>query len=98
MKKILMVAAIVALALSMVGCDDDTKEKAKELTFVNDSHYTVQVIPLTIEFQTFALLSGERRKFGGIENPDFRYEPDWQVEEGQESTDRYVVFVDLTPE
>ena len=99
MKKIVGSIVMAAMVFGLMGCfvDDNTKEKAKELTFDNQSRYTVEVIPLTIEFTAFYMASGERRTFKDIANPDFRYEPTWKVAEGSESTDRYVVFVDALP-
>ena len=56
MKKVIVSIVMIALAFGLTGCllgDDDTKEKAKQLTFSNQSHYTVQVIPLTVDFGAF---------------------------------------------
>lgn len=95
MKNIILVVAAMALACGLAGCEDDTKEKARELSFDNQSRYTVHVIPLTIEWEKFPLLSGQKRTFKNVKNPDFTFSPDWRVKEGANSTKRHVIFVDL---
>lgn len=98
MKKVIFGLALTVLVCGLTGCfEDDSKEKAKELTFNNQSHYTVNVISLTIEWGSFGLAPGQRVKFKDIDNPDFRYEPEWAVQEGSDSTDRYIVFVNAPP-
>ncbi len=96
MRKILLGIVALALAAGLAGCEDDTKEKARELSFDNQSRYTVHVVPLTIEWSKFPLLSGQKRTLKNIKNPDFTYTPDWKVEEGVNSTERRVIFVDLS--
>ncbi len=98
MNRILLALAAVSLILGLAACEDKTKERARELVFDNKSRYTVDVIPRTIEIDRFSLPSGERVKFKNIKNPDFRYEPMTKVQEGMESKERYVVFVDKPPE
>jgi len=98
MKKLLASVVLAAMVLGLAaGCEDDTDEKAKELTFVNQSAYVVQVIPLTIEWGAFALAPGDRQKLKDIDNPDFRFEPESLVQEGINSEERYVVFVNALP-
>ena len=98
MKKIWLILALLAVACGLAGCEDDTKEKARELHFINSSHYVVYVIPLTIEWGGFALPPGGDVKFKDIRDVDYRYEPKNKVQEGTASTDRYIVFVDSPPE
>ena len=98
MRKAIFSAALAAVVCCLAGCfEDDSKEKAKELTFENMSGYTVAVIPLTIEWGGFSLAPGQRLKLKDIDNPDFRYEPSERVQEGSASTERYIVFVDAPP-
>jgi hypothetical protein len=98
MKKIIFSLALMVLLLGLTGCEDDTKEKAKRMTYDNKSRLTVAVIPLSVEYGGFYLPSGEKRTFKDVTSPDFRYEPAEKVMESSESTERYVIFVDKPPE
>lgn len=98
MKKIFLSLAMAALVLGLTGCEDDTKEKAKRMTYDNKSRFTVAVIPLSVEYGGFMLPSGEKRTFKDVTSPDFRFEPADKVMESSESMERYVIFVDKPPE
>jgi hypothetical protein len=98
MKKWIFGVLMAVVLCGLTGCfEDDSKEKAKEVIFENQSRYTVNVISLTIEWGSFALAPGQRVKLKDIENVDYRYEPTWKVQEGSASTVRYIVFVDALP-
>lgn len=100
MKTHLIHAMIVGLLLAaLTGCEflRDEPEPDK-LVFENMSHFVVTVYPLTIHFTPFSMAPGEKVTLKNIPNPDFRFEPTKWVQEGKESTDRHVVFVDAVPE
>ncbi|HOW98606.1 MAG TPA: hypothetical protein P5567_05620 [Kiritimatiellia bacterium] len=96
MKKLLCVFAMAFAAIPFVGCED-YDEKANRLTFENASHFSVQVISLTTEWNGFNLAPGERVRMNDIRDVDYRYEPEGSVQEGSASSDRYIVFVDAPP-
>ncbi|MBP7831306.1 MAG: hypothetical protein KA248_15465, partial [Kiritimatiellae bacterium] len=87
---------VAAALLPLIGCEDYDK-KANRLTFENASRYTVQVIPLTTEWEGFTLGMGERVRLNDIRDVDYRYEPEGAVQEGSASSERYIVFVDAPP-
>ena len=98
MRKMIASVALVALMCCLTGCfEEDSREKAKRVSFENASGYVVSVIPLTIEWGGFTLAPGQRVKLKDIDNVDFRYEPSDRVQEGSASTERYIVFVDAPP-
>ncbi len=98
MRKLIASVAMVTLMGCLTGCfEEDSREKAKRVTFENMSGYTVAVIPLTIEWGGFTLAPGQRVKLKDIDNVDYRYEPSERVQEGIASTERYIVFVDAPP-
>lgn len=96
MKKLLCVMAAAFTAIAFVGCED-YDEKANRLTFENASHFTIQVISLTTEWEGFTLAPGERVRLNDIRDVDYRYEPEGSVQEGSASDERYIVFVDAPP-
>jgi hypothetical protein len=99
MKKWIYSVLMAVVLCGLTGCfEDDSKEKAKEVIFENQSRFTVNVISLTIEWGSFGLAPGQRVKLKNIENVDYRYEPSWRVQEGSASTPRYIVFVDSPPQ
>lgn len=95
MKKVGFGLLLAFCVLGLVACEE---EKNNDLTFDNASRLTVTVIPLSTEWGGFDLAPGERKKLKDIQNPDYRFEPDSQVQEGSSSTERYIIFVDAPPE
>ena len=98
MRKWVLGGGLVLGLLAAGGCEflrDEPEEN--KLVFENRSHRAVSVIPLTIEFEAFGMFPGDRVTLHHIRNPDFRWEPADYVQEGMESEDRYVIFVDALP-
>ncbi len=97
MKRLILGLVMGVLMLGLTGCEDDTKEKARELTFENQASVAVAVIPLVVEWGGFMLPPGQTMKLKNIRNPDYRYEPKDKVTEGSMSKTRNIVFVDTIP-
>jgi hypothetical protein len=95
MKKILLgIAAIASISL-LAGCDTGSSSTSKRLTFINNSTYRVEVIPLTTEWGGISLQPGDVVRLDKVRDLDWRYEPTTRVKEGSASTDRRVVFVNI---
>ena len=92
MRKVLIVACLAALMISLAGCEDT---KSNPLEFRNSSTYTVVVQSLSTEWSSFALAPGEKKKLTDIRDVDFTFEPSTRVQEGSASTERYIVFVNI---
>ena len=98
MKKWLLGGGLAVWLLAAGGCEFLRNEpEAHKLVFENRSHHAVSVIPLTIEFETFGMYPGDRVTLHHIQNPDYRFEPAEYIQEGTESDERYVIFVDAPP-
>lgn len=99
MKRMVLGGALALGLLALCGCEflRDEPEPDK-LVFKNMSHYVVTVYPLTVHFTAFAFGPGETVTLKNIPDPDFRHEPLNLVQEGLESDERRVVFVDAPPE
>ena len=98
MKRWLVGGGLAVWLLAAGGCEFLRDEpEPNKMVFENRSHRAVSVIPLTIEFEAFGMYPGDKVTLHDIENPDFRYEPADYVQEGTESEDRYVIFVDALP-
>jgi hypothetical protein len=99
MKKTWLLLMVVVVALACAGCEDDTKEKARQLTFENRSSYVIDIVPLTIEWQGFSLAPNEIVTLKDIDNVDWyfsRPSPS-KVQEGSSSQERWVIFVNAIP-
>lgn len=93
-----LMSAVAALALfGLISCDF-SESKYNDLDFYNASSYTVEVIPLTSEWERFTLAPGEEKSFGDVENPDYTWEPQDKVGVGVASDDRDVIFVNKIEE
>ena len=97
MKKIIAGLAMAVALCGMLGCEDDTQEKAKQLKFENRSVFAVAVISLTTEWGGFMLPPGATVKLDNIKNVDWIYEPEDKVQEGSSSKERHVIFVNAPP-
>ena len=99
MKKCGLILALVLLAFAVVGCEDDTKEKAKRLTFENQSSYVLVIQPLTIEWNGFSLPPGEKKTLHDIDNIDHyvKSPSSSKVKRAIASKPRYVIYVNAEP-
>ena len=96
MKRVLVgIAAIVWISI-LVGClESGSSSTARRLTFINNSTYRVEVIPLTTEWGGISLAPGDVVRLGKVRDLDWRYEPVTRVQEGSASTERTVIFVNI---
>ena len=88
--------AAVLLA-GLAGCIGDDADEVYDLSFENLSSHTVTVVSLTSEWGGFTLAPGESITLRDIQNIDYYYVPSSRVQEGSDSTEREVVFVNAPP-
>jgi hypothetical protein len=99
MKKILLGVVALVLAAGLAGCEDDTEEKARELSFENRSAYVIQVVSLSTEWQGFTLVPGQKVVLNNIRLIDWYFSSpsSSKVQEASASTERRVIFVNAEP-
>ncbi|HQQ60124.1 MAG TPA: hypothetical protein PKU89_02170 [Kiritimatiellia bacterium] len=88
--------AAVLLA-GLAGCIGDDDDEVYDLSFENLSSHTVTVVSLNSEWGGFTLAPGESITLRDIQNIDYYYVPSSRVQEGSDSTEREVVFVNAPP-
>ena len=85
------------MAVLLAGCLGEDDEDVYDLSFQNLSSHTVSVVSLTTEWGSFSLAPGETVVLSDIRNVDYVFEPKTRVQEGSNSEEREVVFVNAPP-
>lgn len=98
LKHMLMGLLMGVLLAGLAGCIGDSEEdEVYDLSFKNMSSHRVSVVSLTTEWGSFSLAPGETVKLRNIRNVDYYFEPKTRVQEGSDSSEREVVFVNAPP-